>query len=137
MNLKNIGMHVEEMSFKLNLIKAEPNSKFEIKPQFSRNVKKMKELPKRRIVELIMKIENTKDMPKPFDVNVKLVGVFELEDEIWLTEEEKEVAIFATRAMYPYMRSAVASITSSAMMPALHLPLFDGGSLFPEDIASK
>lgn len=133
MNIKNVGMHVEEMSLKLNVIKAEPNTKFEIKPQFSRNVKKIKELPTRRIVELMLKIQSTQDAPKPFDMYIKLIQVFDLEEEIWLKEEEKEVAIEATRTMFPYLRAAVASLTSSAMMPAMHLPIMDGSKLFPED----
>lgn len=128
-----MGMHAEEMHFRLNVIKAEPDTKFEIKPQFNRNLKKIKELPKRRIAELICRIESTNAEPKPFDMTLKLVAVFELEEEIWLVEEEKEFAQASTRIMFPYLRSAVANLTTTAMMPPLQLPVIDGGLMFPED----
>ena len=132
-NFKMLGMHGEEMHFRTNVIKADPDTKFEIKPQFNRNMKKIKELPKRRVAELIVRIESTASEPKPFDMNIKLVAAFDLEEEIWLVEEEKEFAIAATRIMFPYLRSMVANLTTAAMMPPLQLPIIDGGSMFPED----
>lgn len=133
MKFKILGMHAEEMHFRMNVIKADPDTKFEIKPQFNRNLKKIKELPKRRIAELVVRVESTNAEPKPFDLNIKLVAVFELEDEIWLVEEEKEFAAAATRIMFPYLRATVASLTTAAMMPPLQLPVIDGGIMFPED----
>lgn len=126
-------MHCEEMHFKTNVIKAEPDTKFEIKPQFSRNVRKSKEMPKRRITELSVRIESTNADPKPFDLTVRLVAVFELEEELWLVEDEKVFASESGRIMYPYLRAAIANLSAAAMVPPLQMPIIDGGSMFPED----
>ena len=125
--------HCNEMHFRLNLIKSEPNTRFEINPTFNRTVKKIKELPKRRIVELNVRIEGTEKEPKPFDIVIGMSATIDLEEEIWLVEDEKKFVIDATRMLFPYLRSAVTSLTATAMINPLVLPPLDGGSIFPED----
>ena len=136
-NYKILGIHCEEMQFRMNVIKADADTKFEIKPQFNRNMKKMKELPNRRIIELSVKIESRENDLKPFDLSVRAVAAFDLEEEIWLVEEEKEFAIEATRLIFPYLRSSVANLTAAAMIPPLQLPVIDGGKMFPEDLVKN
>ncbi len=125
--------HCSEMHFRLNIIKSEPNTRFEINPTFNRTVRKIKELPKRRIVELSLRIESTEKEPKPFDIVINMSAAIDLEEEIWLVEDEKAFVIDATRMLFPYLRSAVTSLTASAMINPLVLPPLDGGSIFPED----
>ncbi len=132
-NFKMLGMHCEDMRFRLNVVKAEPQTKFEIKPEFNRQLKKVKELPKRRIVELTVKMVSTDNEPKPFDLAIRLVAVFDLEEEIWLAEDEKEFITAATRATFPYLRCAITNLTSAAMINPLMLPPLDGGALFPDE----
>ena len=69
---KMLGMHCEDMRFRLNVVKAEPQTKFEIKPEFNRQLKKIKELPKRRILELTVKMryglrrmKRSSSLPRP------------------------------------------------------------------------
>ena len=130
---KMLGMHCEDMRFRLNVVKAEPQTKFEIKPEFNRQVKKIKELPKRRIIELTVKMIGTETDPKPFDLAIRLVATFELDEEIWLAEDEREFITAATRATFPYLRSAITNLTAAAMINPLILPPIDGGALFPEN----
>lgn len=130
---KMLGMHCEDMRFRLNVVKAEPQTKFEIKPEFNRQVKKIKEMPRRRIIELTVKMIGTETDPKPFDLAIRLVANFELEDEIWLAEDEREFITAATRATFPYLRSAITNLTAAAMISPLMLPPIDGGALFPEN----
>lgn len=132
-NYKILGMHCEDMRFRLNVLKAEPQAKFEITPEFNRQVKKNKDLPKRRIIELTVKMIGTEQNPKPFDLAIRLVAAFELEEEIWLVDDEREFVTAATRAIFPYLRSAVTNLTAAAMVNPLILPPLDGGNLFPED----
>lgn len=129
---KMLGMHCEDMRFRLNVVKAEPQTKFEIKPEFNRQVKKIKEMPKRRIVEMTVKMIGTETDPKPFDLAIRLIANFELEEEIWLAEDEREFITAATRATFPYLRSAITGLTAAAMINPLILPPIDGGTLFPE-----
>ena len=130
---KVLGMHCEDMRFRLNVVKAEPQTKFEIKPEFNRQLKKIKELPKRRIIELTVKMIGTETDPKPFDLAIRFVAAFELEEEIWLAEDEQEFVQSATRATFPYLRSAITNLTAAAMINPLILPPLDGATLFPEE----
>ena len=75
------GVGAEELSFKMNRVKLEPNSRLDIKPQFSRQVRKTVGNEKMFFVSLEVKIESSEESPKPFDLNVKLTGVFETEAE--------------------------------------------------------
>ena len=130
-------MHCEDMRFRLNVVKAEPQTKFEIKPEFNRQVKKIKEMPKSRIVEMTVKMIGTATDPKPFDLAIRLIANFELEEEIWLAEDEREFITAATRATFPYLRSAITNLTAAAMINPLILPPIDGGTLFPEASVSE
>jgi len=130
---KVLGMHCEDMRFRLNVVKAEPQTKFEIKPEFNRQLKKIKELPKRRIIELTVKMIGTETDPKPFDLAIRLIAAFELEEEIWLAEDEHEFVQSATRSAFPYLRSAITNLTAAAMINPLILPPLDGANLFPEE----
>ena len=134
---KMLGMHCEDMRFRLNVVKAEPQTKFEIKPEFNRQVKKIKEMPKRRIVEMTVKMLGTETDPKPFELAIKLIANFELEEEIWLAGDEREFITAATRATFPYLRSAITNLTAAAMINPLILPPIDGGTLFPEASVSE
>ena len=134
---KMLGMHCEDMRFRLNVVKAEPQTKFEIKPEFNRQVKKIKEMPKRRIVEMTVKMIGTETDPKPFDLAIRLIANFELDEEIWLAEDEREFITAATRATFPYLRSAITNLTAAAMINPLILPPIDGGTLFPQASVSE
>ena len=106
------GITAEELSFKLNHVKLEPDQKLDIKPQFSRQVRKVNGNEKINFVVLSVKIASTEAEPKPFDINVTLVGVFEV--EVANESEERSFVIEATKLIYPYLRSAVTNLTASA-----------------------
>ena len=130
---KILETHCNEMHFRLNIIKTEPNTRFEINPAFNRTVKKIKELPKRRIIELSLRIESTEKEPKPFDIVLYMSSTIDLEEVLWLVDDEKEFIREATRMLFPYLRQTVTSLTATAMISPLMLPPIDGGTLFPED----
>jgi len=125
------GITAEELSFKLNRVKLAPDTKLDIKPQFSRQVRKVNGNEKLNFVALSVKIESTEQEPKPFDINVTLVGVFEA-DEIKNDSEERRLVIEATKLLYPYLRAAVTNLTASAYIAPLNLPVISG-PIFPED----
>ena len=76
------GVGAEELSFKMNRVRLEPNARLDIKPQFSRQVRKVKDNDKLNFIALSMKVESTEAEPKPFDIHVTLVGTFEVEDVV-------------------------------------------------------
>ena len=125
------GITAEELSFKLNRVRLAPDERLDIKPQFSRQVRKVNNNEKLNFVALSVKIESTEEEPKPFNINVTVVGVFEVE-EVKNPAEERNFVIEATKAVYPYLRSAVTNLTANAYIAPLNLPIING-PLFPED----
>lgn len=126
------GITAEELSYNVNRIKMDRNTKFEIKPQFSRTIKKVQENDKLYFVSLEVKVEATETEPKPFNLKARLVGIFEAEDVN--TDEERQVlAISTTEIVYPYLRAVVSSLTANAFINPLILPVIPAGTMFPED----
>lgn len=130
------GITAEEMSFKMNKIKMQPNMKFEIKPAFSRQIQRIQENEKIHLVHLNVKIESTETEPRPFNLFIALVGVFEAEGAT-TPEAQRQLAIEATSVMYPYLRAAVSNLTADAFTNPLMLPMLPGNVLFPEDREEK
>ena len=125
------GITAEELTFKLNRVKLNGEEKLDIKPQFSRQVRKVNGNDKLNFVSLSVKIESTEKEPKPFDILATLVGIFEVEEVANLNDERKFV-IEATKLVYPYLRAAVTNLTASAYIAPLNLPVISG-PIFPED----
>lgn len=126
------ALNADELTFKVNPIRLEPNAKIEIKPMFSRQIRKANENPKIHLVMLECKIESTQESPKPFNLLVRLVGVFEVEN-LNTDEDRRTFAINATETIFPYLRAAVANLTADALINPLTLPIVPGSTLFPED----
>ncbi len=126
------GITTEELSYKLNRVQIAPNSRLDIKPQFARQVRKPNDNKKLVFISLAVKIESTEAEPKPFDLNVNLVGVYELEKEDYTQQEERAFVIEATQMLYPYLRATVTNLTAQAYVSPLNLPVITG-PIFPED----
>lgn len=126
------ALTADELSFKVNPIKTKPDTKFEIKPLFSRQIRQANENPKINIVILECKIESTEEAPKPFNLLARFVGVFEVEN--MTTDEDKRIfAINATETIFPYLRASVSNLTADALINPLTLPVVSGATLFPDD----
>ena len=126
------GITAEELTYTINRIKMEPNTKFEIKPQFSRTVRRVQENDKLWFLTLEVKVDSTEDAPKPFNLKVRLVGVFEAE-EIQDDYDRQDLVINMTEVVYPYLRAAVSSLTANAFINPMMLPVIPAGTMFPED----
>lgn len=126
------GLTADELSFKVNPVKVSADTKFEIKPLFSRQIRQANENPKINIVILECKIESTEEAPKPFNLNARFVGIFEVQN--MNTDEDKRIfAINATETIFPYLRAAVTNLTADALINPLTLPVVSGATLFPDD----
>ena len=126
------GITAEELTYTMNRIKMEKDAKFEIKPQFSRTVRRVQENDKLWFVALEVKVESTEDAPKPFNLKARLVGVFEAED-IQDEMDRRDLVINMTEVVYPYLRAAVSSLTANAFINPMMLPVIPAGTMFPED----
>ncbi|MDE6850224.1 MAG: protein-export chaperone SecB, partial [Clostridia bacterium] len=114
MNYDFKGITTEELTYKLNRVQIAPNQRLDIKPQFARQVRKPNDNKKLIFISLAVKIESNEKEPKPFDLSVNLVGIFELEKEDYNAQEERAFVIEATQLLYPYLRSAVSNLTAQA-----------------------
>ena len=108
------------------------DTKFEIKPQFSRTVRRVQENDKLWFLTLEVKVESTEDAPKPFNLKARLVGVFEAED-LQDDLDRRDLVINMTEIVYPYLRAAVSSLTANAFINPMMLPVIPAGTMFPED----
>lgn len=126
------GITTEELSYKLNRVQIAPNSRLDIKPQFARQVRKPNDNNKLIFISLAVKIESTEQEPKPFNLDVNIVGVYELEKGDYTQQEERAFVIEATQMLYPYLRATVTNLTAQAYISPLNLPVITG-PLFPED----
>ena len=126
------ALTADELSFKVNPIRITQDTKFEIKPFYSRQIRQRNDNPKIHLVMLECKIESTEEAPKPFNLIARFVGVFEVEDV--KTEDDKRLfALNATETMYPYLRAAITNLTADALINPLTLPVVSGATLFPDD----
>lgn len=135
--MKNIqlqlkGIRVDELAYKINSVRLEPDAPIEMKPSITRQVRGANENDKICFITLSVNIESTEAEPKPFDVLVTITGLFESSA---LTEAEKrETVIEGTAILFPYLRSTLSALTATTMTPPIILPLPEG-AIFPEDNA--
>ena len=122
----------EEMTYTINRIKMDPNTKFEIKPQFSRTVRRVQENDKLWFLTLEVKVESTEQEPKPFNIKARLVGIFEAED-VENDLDRQDLVINMTEIVYPYLRASVSALTANSFINPLMLPVIPAGTMFPED----
>ena len=125
------GITCEQLSFKLNRVKLEPNQRLDIKLQFSRQVRKANENNKLMFINLKVAVLSTEAEPKPFDIEVSIVGIYELA-ETPNAQQERDFVIEATGMLYPYLRAMVTNLTAQAYIQPLNLPVING-PIFPED----
>lgn len=133
-NIKLIGIRADELTYKLGSVRAGAE-KVQLSPTFSRQVRHAVENKGRMFVTLTVKIEGTPERPTPFSVCVTMTGVF----DIPVPEEgqaPREAVIAATALLYPYLRAAVTTLTTSALSAPIVLPVVSG-TLFPEDAAAS
>ncbi len=126
------GITAEELSYTMNRIKMDKDTKIEIKPQFSRTVRRVQENDKIWFLSLEVKVESSEEAPKPFNIKARLVGVFEAEG-IDTDLDRQDLVINMTEIVYPYLRSAVSALTANAFIQPLMLPVIPAGTMFPED----
>ena len=106
------------------------NATFELAPSFTRTVSNQDDNVE---VKLRMDIVSTSEKPAPFTLHISMVGEFLLtmpEDNEKLRSQllnENTVAI-----MFPFLRSAVSTLTTTANFPPLLLPIINLASIFSD-----
>ena len=96
------------------------NREFQIAPVFSKSVVEHDN----NLYEVILSvgINNEDDAPVPFDLFVEMVGCFELQEGLKEDFQRDLLNRNAVAIMYPFLRAAVSSLTSTANVTSLVLP---------------
>lgn len=121
MNYEIKGINADEIRFKLNPVQTNLTAGQE-KPVFQRVVRRSTASQNQMAINLISKVESTKEAPKFFDLYVSFVGYF----EVFNAQTQKDYDDFieqATREVYHYVRNAIVSLTSSANVFSVILPV--------------
>lgn len=117
--INNFSIAVNETYIKNNHL---PIGNFKLNPQISRSIGKVNGSDKDYVVEVQVEIRNTPEAPFPIDLKASISGVFNIEGD-----DEKEINNFLQtqgfQMVFPYLRAVVTNITTSAMMPAIVLPI--------------
>lgn len=102
---------------------------FTIDPQIHRKIEKVDNT--KSAVTYVLEIKNTPEHPFPVDIVVNITGVFDISNL-----EEKDVDYFlkvqTCQILFPQIRTIVATLTSSALMNPILLPIIDAKKLFSE-----
>lgn len=126
------GLIAEEISFKMNKNGVSVNTTLDIKPQFSRQLRVPTNNPKINYLTLDCSIKDSADSPKPFDIYVKVVGIYEVEFD---TKEGQDAFVAEeTKRLYNQIAETIKQLTTSAQISPMQLPPYMG-PLFPGDKA--
>ena len=107
------------------------NATYELSPSFTKIVSEQND---RIEVQLSMSIESTSDNPSPFSLRIAMTGKFVLtmvQEDAKMHKQlvnENTVAI-----MFPFLRSAVSTLTTTANCPPLILPVINLSTLFAKE----
>lgn len=111
-----------------------PDGEYKILPRFTRNISLHSDTV--GSVTLITEINNTEENPFPLTIKVNMTGVFDMSN---LPKEQHDsfLKINAVQIMFPYIRNMISSVTTSALLPPIILPIIDVKKLFPEKEEQK
>ena len=123
----NTTIFTNEISLKNNMLEG---SQYNYTPIYKRSIGNTND--GRYFTELSLSIENTEAQPFPVDIFVKMTAIFTLND-LSQSEIERFLKLNGVQTLLPYLRSAITTITASATMVPLVLPIVDVTQMFPDD----
>ena len=118
MYLKLLNYRINESSFKTNPIPPGVNN-FRINPNIRMDIKKS---PTDFFLMITASVKAQEGEKLPFEFEVKLSGNFKITDE---QADVDAMRIEASKMLYPYIRSYIATMTAGANMMCYYLPLLD------------
>lgn len=112
------------MSIKNNQL---PNGEFAVNPRFTRNIITIDQ--SHAATELRVDIANSEENPFPVDIVVSITAVFDI-SKLPESEVSQFLELQAVQILFPYVRNAVSTLTTTAMMAPIILPVIDVKQLF-------
>lgn len=117
--INNVTFVVNEASIKNNNL---PVGKFKLNPQIQKKIGKANSPENSYVVEVRVEIHNTPENPFPIDLVASLSGIFNIEGDN-MDEINNFLQGQGFQIVFPHLRSLVANMTASAMMPPIFLPI--------------
>lgn len=130
--IKKVEIITDELKLKNNYL---PEGEFELKPQIARNVGIENKEEGKYYTLIKLKIDKNEENNFPVDirVNIKAVFTLELEENCEDRHIERFLRQQGVHILYPYIRASVSSLSASAMIPPVTLPIINALSLFKDD----
>ena len=122
--LVNYALIINEIKLINHKISGGP---FNIDPIINRNISSIDE--SKASVTYTLEISNTPEHPFPIDVFVSLTGVFDI-SKLDKKDVDDFLRIQSCQIIFPQIRSIVATLTSSAFIQPILLPVIDARKLF-------
>lgn len=97
--------------------------KFKLEPEFFKIITKLEE--GKYQLELSIEIKNKIDKPFPLDIQIDFETIFTFKEYKNEDEIETFLNVNAIQMIFPFMRSAVNSVVSAAMLPPMVIPIID------------
>jgi preprotein translocase subunit SecB len=104
---------------------------FKLKPKITRKTGKIKD--DIYFCNLILEVTSSQEQEFPINLLIDFKGVFQFRPGDSEGEIQEFLKVEAVRILFPYLRSIVSNLTTTAMMPPIVLPIVDITQLFPDN----
>lgn len=127
--------HIQKTSFQTDALEIKNNhlsgKNFKLQPKITRKTGKIKD--NIYFTGLTLQVKSSDQNPFPIDVFIDFKGIFQFSPE----DNKDDILNFlkteAVQIMFPYLRSILTNLTTTAMLPPIILPIINVSKLFPDN----
>ena len=120
MKINHTNIHAKRITLLDNCLSGD---NFKILPKYYKKITDLGEDNYKLI--LIVEIKNTPSNPFPLDIQVEFETHFSFKEYESKEEIDTYLNVNAIQMIFPFMRSAINSVVSAAILPPLVLPIID------------
>lgn len=126
-SLVNYTLNVNEIRFVNHRMQGDS---FNVDPKIHRKIDSLDE--NKTAVTYVFEMINTPEHPFPVDIVVSITGVFDT-SKLDPASVDDFVKVQTCQILFPQIRSIISTLTSSALLPPLLLPIIDARKLFSQE----
>jgi len=120
MKINHTNIHAKNIILHENALDGQ---KFKLEPEYFKTITKLEEGKYR--LELSIEIKNKPEKPFPLDIIVDFETTYTFNEFKDDEELEHFLNVNAIQMIFPFMRAAINSVVSAAMLPPMVLPIID------------
>lgn len=125
MKIKNVAISVEKFSFQHNHLE---EGNYPFNPKLARETGELGN--NKYFTKLLLKTNGSQDKDFPIDIDLEITAIFTLDDVQEKDNIKQFLSLQGVHILYPYLRSTVSSITTTAMVNPIVLPVVNALTLF-------